>query len=249
MKKLLQILTLALVLTLVVSTAVFAKVGVGNPKGEVLGWTNTEEDGYTVTIMTEDDELVLISVPEDFDFSFLEVGMVVVAKGEWTDDGFFAEWVKEANEEEETEEPEVKETEAEVEETEEPEDEEGEEDSDGDGGAWCNGSKGEEVHPVAEKIAEKYADLGYDTEWVMEQKCGGFGFGNVMLALQTEQAEKEKGEEGQGRTADELLEEKKGGKGWGQIWKDDGLVETEDADGRRGAEAHDQAAPRKAEQT
>ena len=229
MKKILQILTLALVLSLVVSTAVFAKEGVGNPKGEVKGWTDSETDGYSVTIITEDGELFVINVSEDFDFSFLEFGMVVVAKGEWTDEGFFAEWVKEADEEEETEEPVVEETEElEVEETEEPEDGEGEED--GEGGAWCNGHKEGETHPVAEKIVEKYEDLGYDAEWVMEQKCGGFGFGNVMLALQTEKLEKENGEEGNGRTADDLLEEKKGGKGWGQIWKDTGLVETEDAD-------------------
>ena len=214
MKKILMIFTLALVLTLAVSTAAFAKAGVGNPKGEI---TAIDTEGGTVTIMTEDGELVL-TLPEGYDFGDLQIGDYVVAKGAWTAEGFDADWVKLADDEE-----------TEVEETEEPivteETEEGEENGEdggwGEGGVYCNGGK-DKPHPVAQKIADKY---GVSVEWVMSYACDGFGFGGVMLALQTQAANGEGGE-----TADQVLAKKKAGQGWGQIWKDSGLTKTDKAD-------------------
>ena len=205
MRKLFSVLTLVVVLSLVLATAAFAKIGKGNPTGEI---TNIDATGGTVTLLLEDGTELVVSMPADFDFenTTLAVGMLVTAKGEWTEDGFNAEWVKEADEEtEETEEPE--------EETEETEG------SNGEGGAYCNGSK-EKTHPVAQKIADEY---GVDPEWVMSYACDGHGFGGVMLALQTAKAN-------EGGDADAYLAKRKEGKGWGQIWKEDGLVKNDKAD-------------------
>ena len=68
--------------------------------------------------------------------------------------------------------------------------------------------------------------------------CDGFGFGGVMLALQTVSAKGEDGEEASGddsvnpteTAADEVLAKKKEGQGWGQIWKEDGLTKSDKAD-------------------
>ena len=59
----------------------------------------------------------------------------------------------------------------------------------------------------------------------MSYICEGQGFGGVMLALQTQQA----GSEGS-ESAGDFLNKRKEGKGWGQIWKDSGLVGNDKAD-------------------
>jgi len=66
----------------------------------------------------------------------------------------------------------------------------------------------EEQHPFAEGIAETY---GVETEQVMAWFCeDGFGFGQIMLALQSSQAsESDPGE---------LLARRSAGEGWGKIW-------------------------------
>ncbi|MBE0582468.1 MAG: hypothetical protein IH612_01755 [Desulfofustis sp.] len=201
MRKLYSILTLVVIFSLMLTTAAFAKIGNGNPTGEI---TAIDQTAGTITLFLEDGTELVVTMPADFDFvnTTLAVGMTVVAKGEWTEDGFNAEWVKE---------------------TEETEGTAGTEPSEGntwgEGGVYCNGGK-ENPHPVAAKIAEMY---GVDIDWVMSYACDGHGFGGVMLALQTAEAS-------EGANADDILVKRKEGKGWGQIWKEDGLVKSDKAD-------------------
>ena len=204
MRKILSVLTLVVILMMTISSVAGAKTGVGNPKGEIIEITSAEDGTVTITLKLEDESELLVTMPEDFDLenSGLEVGMLVVAKGEWTEDGFIAVWVREAGDD-----------------PDDPDDPSGTGNAWGQGGVYCAGGK-ENIHPVAQKIADKYE---VDPEWVMEQACNGFGFGGVMLALQTAKAN-------QGGDPDAYLAQRKEGKGWGQIWKENGLVKNDKAD-------------------
>lgn len=197
-------LLLVVLLALALTSAAFAQAGIGNPKGII---ESLDEACTTLTIQGEEegDELFTVTLPEGFDCSGLEVGMYVVIKGAWVEDEFQVEWVKEAD----------------------PED-----DGEGDGNAWgaggvyCAGGK-EYPHPVAQKIADKYE---ITPEWVMERACAGYGFGEIMLALQTQLSLQTQAQNGEGGPdADELLDERKNGKGWGQIWKENELVKNDKA--------------------
>lgn len=90
-----------------------------------------------------------------------------------------------------------------------------EEDGEGKGNAWGQGgvycAEGKEtVHPLALLIEEKY---GTNSSFVMEHVCDGVGFGSVMLAIKMG-----------GGNAVGMLEQRKAGQGWGQIWKEMGLI-------------------------
>jgi hypothetical protein len=199
MRKILSVLTLVVVFMMAITSVAGAKTGAGNPKGEV---TDVDTENGTITLLLEDGSSLVITLPEDYDFetSPIEVGMFVVAKGEWTEDGFNADWVRETDDD-----------------PEDPGDDTG--NAWGQGGVYCAGGK-ENVHPVAQKIADKYE---VDPEWVMSYACDGHGFGGVMLALQTAEAN-------EGGDAEEYLAQRKEGKGWGQIWKENGLVKNDKAD-------------------
>jgi hypothetical protein len=82
----------------------------------------------------------------------------------------------------------------------------------GTSSAYC-GEKKEKNHPVAEGIAETY---GASTEEVMGYFCEGYSFGAIMLALQTS-----------GGDVGGMLAKRKAGQGWGQIWKEMGLIGSE----------------------
>jgi hypothetical protein len=244
MKKKYIMLILVVLLTMAMTTTAFAKTGKGNPEGTVIEVEMDGEVCVSITIETEEDGTLKIYVPEGFDCSTL-IGTVVVAKGEWTteivDDVeivvFIAEWVKEAD----------------------LDDDDGEGEGWGAGGVYCaEGSSKYYQHPLAQKIVDKYsADYpAVTTEWVMEKKCDGFGFGQIMLAIQTELAYQKKGEPGacvdvitdppdpgdpsadppgddpvdEDLCAGQWLNKRKGGQGWGQIWKENGLVKNEKAD-------------------
>jgi len=87
---------------------------------------------------------------------------------------------------------------------------------DGEGGkansAYCAGRK-DKLHPLAAGIEEIY---GFPPEETMAYFCQGFSFGQIMLALQTKEMK--------GLEVSDLLESRKSGMGWGQIWKEQGLV-------------------------
>ena len=198
MKKL--TLIAVLIFALLLTSAVMAKPGVGNPTGTV---TDIDDFAGTITIENEDGEL-FIYLPEDFDFDSIELDMIVTAKGEWINDlEFEAEWVKDSADIDE-EDPEVEDPEVEGEEP------AGEGNAWGEGGIYCAEGGKEEPHPMAVRIAEKY---GMSEELVMEYVCQGMGFGDIMLAIKMG-----------GGDAAGLLTRKIDGEGWGQIWKDMNLI-------------------------
>jgi hypothetical protein len=147
-------------LLLAMTPIAFAKIGRGNPKGEII----SIEDPIlgTIVILTEDEEDLTIFMPDDYDYSHLEEGMYVVAKGTWLNNRFEAIWVKEGEQEEGTEPGEAK--------------------GWGPRGIYCSGRK-DKQHPMAIKIAELY---DVTPELVMTEFCAGHGFGTIMLGLQTE---------------------------------------------------------------
>lgn len=137
---------------------------------------------------------VVVSASDEM-MSSLEIGMTVLVKGQWNEGTFEAEWVKQVG-------PKDKDTETE----------------EGEGGqnAFCTGEK-DTNHPLAEKIVAKYGEAtGVDEDMVMGWFCEGHSFGQIMLALTTQSLD--------GSNPGDLLNERKGGKGWGEIWRDKGLI-------------------------
>ncbi|MGB3717607.1 MAG: DUF5667 domain-containing protein [Candidatus Promineifilaceae bacterium] len=93
-----------------------------------------------------------------------------------------------------------------------------EEDGDAAVNRFCAGG---ETHPVAQSMSEQYA---VDIKQIMDWFCGGdktpgYGFGQIMLALQKEV---QLGQDGP--SAQEILSRRANGEGWGQIWQDLGLI-------------------------
>ena len=74
-------------------------------------------------------------------------------------------------------------------------------------------------HPVGSGIALRY-EVDYD--WVMSWFCQGYGFGQIMLALETSKVmdTDENGEFDLQAYAESLLTRKSEQVGWGQIWKE-----------------------------
>lgn len=96
---------------------------------------------------------------------------------------------------------------------EEPEDED-EDDEMGEGpseGFYCIQS--EIPHPFGNRLAERY---GVDYLTLQEWFCEGFGWGQIMLALQTQMIT--------GDDPGTLLDQRDSGMGWGEIWQDLGLI-------------------------
>jgi len=94
------------------------------------------------------------------------------------------------------------------------------EDDEDDGGkagnsAYCAEGKKDNPHPMALKLSERY---GVTVEWVMGYFCDGYGMGAIMLALKTGEIE------GFDIDPDALLAARAEGQGWGQIWKELGLI-------------------------
>lgn len=213
MKRKILFLPLVVIVAMLITTTAFAQTGKGNPTGEV---TAIDSAAGTLTMLTAGGEELVVTLPGDFDYSTVEVGMVVTAKGEWTETGFDAEWVKPSEAEGEGEDAD---TGGEGESSNGGAGEaEPQGNAYGEGGIFCAGGK-EEPHPMAEKIAQDY---GVSAEWVMSQACEGHGFGGVLMALQTQEVT--------GQGADALLEKRSHGQGWGQIWKDAGIVGNPHAD-------------------
>jgi hypothetical protein len=92
---------------------------------------------------------------------------------------------------------------------------EGEDDDPDDkqAGAFCAGGGQTFPHPVATKISAQY---GVSVEWVMQYFCGGYGMGQIMLALKTGPAA--------GLEPEAMLAMRAEGKGWGEIWQEAKLI-------------------------
>lgn len=197
MKKLSMILLIGIILALLVVSTAFAGPGKAPVKGEV---KEVFSDTMTVVLETKDGNLITVILPESVDVNLIEVGQILLVKGEFQEDGtLLAERVMWADDDG---------------------DDDGETDpgdDDGDGGkltsAYCEPGQKENYHPFATKMNERF---GVPEGWVMEQFCDGMGMGAIMLALMTEQTT--------GTSAGDLLEARKGGQGWGQIWKLNGVI-------------------------
>ncbi len=169
----------------------FADSG-GNLKGTI---TDVGED-YLIL----DDEITVF-LPEGFETSYFKQGMMVIVKGQWVEGGYEAVWVKQIAKGKNGDDP---------------------EDGDENGqNAFCTDAKEPNSHPLVSKIMDRYQDSEenplVEAETVMTWFCdGGFGFGQIMLALTTQMltAESE-----QPQLAEDILELRSGGEGWGQIWK------------------------------
>jgi hypothetical protein len=76
-------------------------------------------------------------------------------------------------------------------------------------------------HPVGAGIAARY-EVEYSL--VMTWFCDGYGFGQIMLALETSKVLSSETYEGEFRTPEELLAMRTDQLGWGQIWKELGFT-------------------------
>jgi hypothetical protein len=161
---------------------------------------SVDEDAGTMVVEVEDEggNIVIYTVllPEEFDWESIAEGDTVEVEGTLDEDGNVAA-TKVVNETEEEEEE--------------------EEEEEGEGPYFCRPDAAFQ-HPVGERIATGY---GVEYEQVMEWKCGGHGFGQIVHALQAAATSEE---------AVELLGRRSAGEGWGQIWKDLGLIGRPDND-------------------
>jgi hypothetical protein len=152
----------------------------------------------TVTLETKRAEFLVVNLPLEFDVDAIAVGDWLLVKGTPGEDGSInAEWVKPIGKGRGKGNDEKNEGKK-------------------DNSAFCDEDKQDKPHPLAEKIGERF---GVGEEWVMDNFCDGYGMGAIMLALKTSQLE--------GSDAGEMLEQRANGQGWGQIWKEKGLIGSE----------------------
>ncbi len=86
--------------------------------------------------------------------------------------------------------------------------------------ATCGGNGGQQ--PVAARLADSFG-VSYDE--IMAWHCQGYGFGEIARAYLLAKNSKD------GLTVDQIMADRKGGKGWGQIVKDAGVDPKELAPG------------------
>jgi hypothetical protein len=155
MKKISLVYILVILLSIVTFGLVSAQSGMGNVKGQVTAY---DAEGGQISLLTRKGEEVVVQAPEGFDFSAIEEGSFLHAKGRFNEQGIIvADWIKDSKAR----------------------------DDDGEGGktnsAFCSGRK-DKPHPLAAGIEEIY---GYAPEETMAYFCDGIGFGQIMLAIQT----------------------------------------------------------------
>ena len=197
MKRIILTIALILMLSLLVAGPVSAKNDKINIKGEV-----TEVGTGTITVLSNKGATYVVVVPDGFDLSAVQVGDSVLVKGRiGTDGNVLADSIKlvgNNNDQAANDEDQSKV---------------------GKGNsAFCADGKQEKPHPLAARIAERY---GVAESWVMEHFCAGYGMGQIMLALKTGEIE------GIGTDPESLLTERANGVGWGNIWKNLGLIGSE----------------------
>jgi hypothetical protein len=169
-------------------------------KGAVKGEViAVDPDAGTVTIETKKGEIVMVAVPQDIDMDSIEIGDWVLVKGTTEQENSFeADWFKQ-----------VGKGRGKNDDQDKPE-------GSKENSAFCDDGKQEKPHPLADKVGERFE---VTEEWVMDYFCAGYGMGAIMLALKTSKLD--------GSDAEELLEDRAQGQGWGQIWKDKGLIGSE----------------------
>lgn len=189
------------------------------PAGTVLAKTDTKIKGEITLIeagsmkLSTKDGTVTVIFPDDYDPSDLSIGLIVMVDGSWlNEENFKADAIKEVDDPDEVE-------------AEEPDDEDIDEKDEEDGedtgqNAFCTGEKASS-HPLAAKIVERFSNgegegAAVSEEQVMTWFCQGNSFGEIMLALMTQKFD--------GTNPEEMLQMRKDGIGWGNIWKDKGLI-------------------------
>lgn len=203
MKNMRRISTILVVMALLVLIPV--ETVLGKPTTKIKG--KITELGETSMVVETKDGPVNVIYPDDYTFSDLETGMVVMVDGSWlNDDDFKADSIKLVDDQEE-----------EFLEGEEQYPEEGEESESTSQNAFCTGAK-DNLHPLAAKIVERFAGVTTE-EQVMTWFCQGHSFGQIMLALMTQKFD--------GSNPEELLQLHKEKGGWGSIWKEKGLIGNE----------------------
>jgi hypothetical protein len=196
MKKTSVILLIMFLFTLFFPGAVLAENKNPIIKGDV---KSINQDEGTISISTEEGNIIVIHVPPNFNFNNISIGSQMLAKVYQSQNGsVVADWIKEVSKGS---------NDLEIEEGEEKEILEGKFNS-----SYCSGEK-ENDHPFAAAIAETYETLVSD---VMGYFCNGFGFGEIMLALQTHQMNNEE--------ISSMLDLRKSNHGWGQIWQEMGMI-------------------------
>lgn len=222
MKKLSTILIILALVVLIPAGTVM-----GQAKTKVKGEITLLEDG-SMELITKDGSVTVI-FPDDYDTNGLEVGLIVMVDGSWlNDENFKADAIKIVDDQEEYEDEGKDIDDEDVDDKEEDEDSE-----DTFQNAFCTGEK-DTLHPLAAKIVERFGETGEEEaaegngevgdtqavslteEQVMTWFCEGHSFGQIMLALVTQKFD--------GSDPQETLQMRKEGKGWGNIWKEKGLI-------------------------
>jgi hypothetical protein len=197
MKKKLTISIFVILVALLAAVPALAIPGKRAVKGEV---TAVESEDGTVTIKTKRVESVTVVVPDGFDFDAIKIGDWVLVKGAaGQGDSIEAEWVKQ-----------VGKGRGKNDDQDKPEGKK-------DNSAFCDEGKQDKPHPLEDKIEERFNVP--EEGWVMDYFCAGYGMGAIMLALKTSGLD--------GADPEELLKSRARGQGWGQIWKDMGLIGSE----------------------
>jgi hypothetical protein len=150
------------------------------------------EDGLSFQMETEQGVLYTVIPKENFNFSRLQVGTIVEVDGVLNEDGTVA--AKKIH-------------------LERPEDDQQPPDVQGDlsDSYYCRQS--EVQHPFGARLVERY---GVDYATLQAWFCDGYGWGQIMLALQTSQTV--------GSNPGTLLEARREGRGWGLIWQELNLI-------------------------
>ena len=196
MKKKITISILVILVALMAAVAALAVPGKGAIKGEV---GEVDLGKRTLEIDPKKGESVVVNVPEDFDLELIADGDWVLVKGAAGEDGTIdAEWIKQIGK------------------GGEKGDDEDKAEGKKDNSAFCDGDKQDKLHPLAEKIGERF---GVGDEEVRGYFCDGYGMGAIMLALMTSELDDS--------SPGELLGNRAEGIGWGQIWKEKGLIGSE----------------------
>jgi hypothetical protein len=155
-----------------------------------------DEEAGSFEVETEEGEIYIVFPDEEFDFSSIQEGDTVEVEGTVNEDGSISATsviVQEQDDEGEADEGDTEEQEGPSE------------------GYFCTQS--EDQHPFGARLAERY---GMDYETLQAWFCDGFGWGQILLALQTGLIT--------GDDPGELLEARNSGLGWGEIWQGLNLI-------------------------
>lgn len=214
MKRFFLTTILVFMLSVLVIGPASAQKGKVNIKGEVIA---VGDDG-TLTILSNKGETFVVTVPVTFYKSTIKKGDSVLIKAIAGDGGtWLAQSIKQVgngNNDDDKDENEA--------------DDKDQAEGSKDNSAYCADGKQEKPHPFAAKMAERY---GVTEDWVMGYFCNGYGMGTIMLALRTSQIASQV--EGLNADPDALLNALRdestndNGIGWGNLWKDLGLIGNE----------------------